>query len=213
MAATTALSERESALTSSAEDELNVALKAEQELNRSDREVCARHFKALFVKRWHYSKRDQKALVCQLALPVAFLIFGFAILQIPPNFTFPVYPFVASERLNTPLYTPVNTRVPDLTAAMYSIGSTSQHGLGPVIEQWDDGDMRSFSDHILRVQTHIQRTHSQPRPRLMRAVPCCAVLCFAVSLCRLAINTNRVVTVPYTSRTRQRPCSTSPARQ
>ncbi len=91
MNATTALQQKAGAMGGPEDEELNLALRVEQELARSDTEVCLRHFKALFMKRVHYSKRDKKALCFQLAIPVLFLIFGFAILQIPTNFTFPRY--------------------------------------------------------------------------------------------------------------------------
>ena len=41
-----------------------------------------KHFAAVFIKRFHYSKRDKKGFFCEIMLPIIMVIFGLAIMTI-----------------------------------------------------------------------------------------------------------------------------------
>jgi hypothetical protein len=43
----------------------------------------ARHFSALFTKRFRYARRDRRALIFQLLIPIVALVLGLSVLQIP----------------------------------------------------------------------------------------------------------------------------------
>jgi hypothetical protein len=88
-------------------DKNAVALKAAAELDRSAADVLWRHFSALFIKRWHYSKRDTKAWCFQLFIPILFLVIGLAILNISSLGTFPAKT-LSTANLNAPFYVPFN---------------------------------------------------------------------------------------------------------
>ena len=47
------------------------------------------HFRALFIKRYIYGKRDRRMVCCQLVLPIFLFIIGLCILLIVPNYTQP----------------------------------------------------------------------------------------------------------------------------
>lgn len=55
-----------------------------------------RHFKALLLKRWNYSKRDYKALVYQVLIPIVILIFSLTIFQFSTEQEQTELPFSAS---------------------------------------------------------------------------------------------------------------------
>ncbi len=55
------------------------------------------HFKALFMKRAIYGRRDQRMLICQLVLPVMLVILGLGILLIRPSIAQPEYVLSSSE--------------------------------------------------------------------------------------------------------------------
>jgi hypothetical protein len=84
-----------------------VAIKAQLELDRSAFQVCSRHFAALFIKRAHYAKRDTKAVVFQLLIPIAFLIIGFVILQVQQSTTY-ASKVLGVSGFNQPLRVPFN---------------------------------------------------------------------------------------------------------
>ncbi len=44
---------------------------------------------ALMMKRWHFSKRDERALCCSLVIPLVVLVLGLGLLQLPSSFYYP----------------------------------------------------------------------------------------------------------------------------
>jgi ATP-binding cassette subfamily A (ABC1) protein 3 len=67
-----------------------------------------RHFFALLKKRWNITKRDKKAALCQLVIPIILLSLGLGLLRIPPNFDFPNLQ-LSIDGYNQPLSVPINT--------------------------------------------------------------------------------------------------------
>lgn len=52
----------------------------------NDGHLFAKHFRALFLKRFIYGKRDMKMLFCQVVLPVMLVVLGLGLLQLRPGF-------------------------------------------------------------------------------------------------------------------------------
>eukprot|EP01083_Nonionella_stella_P115453 342352_1 len=68
---------RESALS----DETEASDNLSEIRRRSQKSLFCVHLLAMLHKKWHYTKRDKRAMLCQLVLPILFLIFGFVVVD------------------------------------------------------------------------------------------------------------------------------------
>jgi ATP-binding cassette, subfamily A (ABC1), member 3 len=79
-----------------------------------DSVVFFKHFRALFMKRFIYGKRDRRMFLCQIVLPVLLVVLGLGLLQLQPDFNQPTLklspnkynPTLAKMKRN---YVPFNT--------------------------------------------------------------------------------------------------------
>ena len=55
----------------------------------ADSVVFFKHFRALFMKRFIYGKRDRRMFLCQIVLPVLMVVLGLGLLQLEPDFNQP----------------------------------------------------------------------------------------------------------------------------
>jgi len=58
--------------------------------------IFVKHFAALFVKRYHYSKRDKKGLLCEIIVPVLMVCLGLLLMTISFIEESPALPLEAS---------------------------------------------------------------------------------------------------------------------
>jgi ATP-binding cassette subfamily A (ABC1) protein 3 len=65
-------------------DDIKIAMKLLP--NDNDGNLFAKHFRALFLKRYIYGKRDMRMLFCQVILPVMLVVLGLGLLQLRPGF-------------------------------------------------------------------------------------------------------------------------------
>ena len=49
---------------------------------KSKKDIFLTHFKGLFIKRYHYSKRDKKGILCEIIVPIIMVIIGLSIMTI-----------------------------------------------------------------------------------------------------------------------------------
>jgi len=56
---------------------------------RSQKRLCGVHIAAMLYKKWCYAKRDKRALLCQMILPMLFMLFGFAIIDLEQPSVYP----------------------------------------------------------------------------------------------------------------------------
>ena len=55
----------------------------------AEQQTFKRHFIALMAKRWHFSKRDERAICCSYVIPLIILVLGLGLLQLPATFQYP----------------------------------------------------------------------------------------------------------------------------
>ncbi len=134
------------------------------EADRQEATFC-RQFSALFVKRWHNIKRDKKAFMCQLLLPLILLTLGLGLLRIPTEIDF--YNLLLSpEVYNTPLPVPVNNFttnngfLPGATPSVFSINSSplithAQFSISPQPFGTSVQDLASFSATLLKTRDNL----------------------------------------------------------
>ena len=56
---------------------------------RSQKRLCGVHVAAMLYKKWCYAKRDKRALLCQMVMPMLFMLFGFAIIDLESPSVYP----------------------------------------------------------------------------------------------------------------------------
>jgi ATP-binding cassette subfamily A (ABC1) protein 3 len=74
---------------------------------RPEEQTFSRHFFAMMAKRWHYSKRDERAICCSLIVPLIILALGSALLQVPLTGIYSTV-ILSADVYNQPNYVPYN---------------------------------------------------------------------------------------------------------
>lgn len=95
-----------------------------------DSVVFFKHFRALFMKRFIYGKRDRRMFVCQIVLPVMLVILGLGLLQLQPDFNQPTL------KLNPSKYNPTMKKIHQ----NYVPFNTESGSVGELIMQQFNGD-------------------------------------------------------------------------
>jgi hypothetical protein len=81
----------------------------------AEQQTFSRHFVALMAKRWHFSKRDERAICCSYVIPLLILVLGLSLLQLPSSFQYPPITMGKSfpSFYNSPLRVPYNSYIGD----------------------------------------------------------------------------------------------------
>ncbi|CAK9108749.1 ABC transporter A family member 1 (ABC transporter ABCA.1) (AtABCA1) (ABC one homolog protein 1) (AtAOH1) [Durusdinium trenchii] len=81
------------------------------------------HFRAIYVKRFHYAKRDRKSLCCNTLLPVLLLVIGLALLKAFPLKTAPPLLLGTEQFKQDANYVPFNTSFHSSSTSTNDCGS------------------------------------------------------------------------------------------
>mmetsp|Transcript_26423 Transcript_26423/g.39214 ORF Transcript_26423/g.39214 Transcript_26423/m.39214 type:complete len:1955 (+) Transcript_26423:136-6000(+) len=102
----------------------------------TDSAVFFKHFRALFLKRVIYGKRDRRMFICQVVLPVLLVVLGLGLLQLQPGFNQPGLTLTPGK------YNPLKNKVD----RNYVVFNTEDGTLGDQIMSRFNGDFDGEND-------------------------------------------------------------------